>query len=120
MDEIQQFISDCIETSSWFHNRNNAQKTFDKMVIESINRGKKIAIAIKNAATQMPEMSDFVSRPISELNKYYSELERLETEIAIANNFRRMAVMRKQKVQQQNLHITEKEKTIGYGEKTDT
>lgn len=59
----------------------------------------KMEIAIKDAAIQMPEMSDFASKTIPELNKYYSELKCMEIETAIANNFRMMAKMRKRKAQ---------------------
>ena len=65
MDEIQQFMSECIELSNGLNNRSKAQKTFDKMVIGSLNRGDKIETAIKDAVTQMPEMSDFVSTSIN-------------------------------------------------------
>jgi hypothetical protein len=108
MDEIQQFMSDCIESSNGFNNRSKAQKTFDKMVITSINSGEKIELAIKNAATQMPQMSDFASISIPELNKYYSQLKRLESEIAIANNFRMISAMRKRKAQQSSGSDSEK------------
>lgn len=102
MDELQHFMNDCIDSSRWYHGRSDAQKAFDKIMVESLNRNENIKSSIKNAIAQMPEMCDFAMKSIFELNKYYSELQRIEQEIAISNNFRMMAAMRKRKAQQGN------------------
>jgi hypothetical protein len=64
-------------------------------------RGKKIGTALKKAARQVPQaVGVLAENSIPDLKKYYAQLERMEQEMAIAENMRVIAAMRKQRAQQ--------------------
>ncbi len=100
MKEIQKFMDDCYDFSRWYHNRTDERKQFDKIVLQELSCGKKIQAAVKDAALQIPDIGTTVlGRTISELNDYYSQLQRMEQEIAIANNIRALIALRRKKTQ---------------------
>ena len=101
MDEIQEFMRDCYDSSRWYHDRSDEQRRFDGIVMAEIAEGRKIGTALKKAARQVPEMATFVvTKSIPEFKDYYSRLRRMEQELAVANNMRMAAAMRKRKAQQ--------------------
>ena len=101
MDELKSFMETCSEQFQSLEDRCENQKRFDRVVIEELKRGMQIENAVKTALSKHPEMNDFMApQTIQELKAYYSQLQRLEQEIAMANNMRMMMEMRKRKAPQ--------------------
>ena len=107
MADLQDFINHCYDSSRWYHDRSDKRKRLDKLVMEELGRGTEILVALKEASIQLPEMTDFVKlKTISQLERYYSELRRMEQEITIANNIRMMVARRKARGHNNKMNLT--------------
>ena len=101
MDELKSFMETCFEQFQSLEDRCENQKQFDTVVIEELKRRNQIENAVKTALSKHPEMNDFIApKTIQELEAHYSQLQRLEQEIAMANKMRMMVEMRKRKAPQ--------------------
>ena len=105
MDELKSFTETCSEQFQNLEDRGENQKRFDSVVIEELRQRIQIENAVETALSKHPEMNDLIaSKTIQELNAYYSQLQRFDDEIAMANNVRMMMEIRKRKAQQEATH----------------
>ena len=101
MDELKSFMETCAEQFQSLEDRGENQKRFDSVVIEELKRKMQIENAVETALSKHPEANDFIaSKTIQELKAYYTQLQRFEDEIVMANNMRMMMEIRKRKAQQ--------------------
>lgn len=86
MNEIGKFMDECFKSSRWYHERSDERRRFDKIVMDELSQGRKIAKAVKKAVLQVPGMRAIVAeQTIPELKDYYSDLESIELDIATHN-----------------------------------
>jgi endonuclease III-like uncharacterized protein len=101
MSDIQELMEELYDSSRWYHERGREQREFDEAVVTELATGNTIGTAVKNALQRISTMKTFVAtKSMPELKEYYEQVRRIDLEIAIANNMRNMAAVRKGKAQQ--------------------
>ena len=101
MSNIQELMEEFYDSSRWYHERGREQREFDEAVVTELATGTTIGTAVKNALQRITSMKTFVAtKSMPELKEYYEQVRRIDLEIAIANNMRNMAAVRKRKAQQ--------------------
>ena len=101
MNDIEKLMEEFYDSSRWYHDRGQEQREFDEAVVAELASGNKIGTAAEKALLRIPTMKDFVAtKSISELKEYYEQVRRIDLEIAIANNMRNLAAIKKRKAQQ--------------------